>query len=120
MTKNRFVTTRNAIQQRLLRDYDVLGTWEKVGQKWGLNRGLAFMIAKKNYEPKDPHLRHKLGLPALIPAPACRECGEVHVRRGCSKEANLHRDLFSMSVEELRWRFEQRETCDQMVKEDGQ
>jgi len=108
MTKNRFVTTRNAIQERLLKDYDVLGTWAKVGQKWGLNKGLAFMIAKKNYEPKDPHLRHKLGLPALIPAPACRECGEVHVAKRCPRkpEAKHWRDW---PDERIRWALENRE-----------
>jgi hypothetical protein len=33
--------------------------------------------------PKSEHKRFILGLPALIPTPACNKCGEVHVRRRC-------------------------------------
>lgn len=29
-----------------------LGTWEKVGQKWGVNRGLVNLIAQKGYVPR--------------------------------------------------------------------
>jgi hypothetical protein len=108
MTKKSLVTTPNAIRKALLRDYDLLGTWEKVGQKWGMNKGLAFMIAKRNYEPKDPHLRHKLGLAALIPALACPKCGEVHVKKRCPrKSAPKHwRDW---PDERIRWALENRE-----------
>jgi len=35
--------------------------------------------------PTDEHKRHIMGLPALIPAPACVKCGEVHVARRCTK-----------------------------------
>lgn len=108
MTKKGIVRTRNAIRKALLKDYDLLGTWEKVGQKWDMNKGLAFMIAKRDYEPKDPHLRHKLGLPALIPAPACLKCGEVHVAKRCiQKQGPKHwRDW---PEERIRWAFEHRE-----------
>jgi Zn-finger nucleic acid-binding protein len=78
---------------------------------------MAFRIARRRYEPKDARIRTRLGLPARVEVAACPKCGEVHLKQGCTKEASLHRDLFAMSVEELRWRLEQREVC-QMVNED--
>jgi hypothetical protein len=33
--------------------------------------------------PTNEHKRHILSLPALIPAPACLKCGEVHVAKRC-------------------------------------
>jgi len=46
----------------------------------GVPAGTLCAIAKGR-EPKAPAIRAALGLPVLIPAPACA-CGEVHVRRG--------------------------------------
>jgi hypothetical protein len=109
MAKNGIVTDCNTIRKRLLKDYDTLGTWEKVGQKWGLNRGLAFMIAVKGYEPKNPHLRNQLGLPSLILAPACPKCGVVHVTRRCTGHGAATKHWRDWPEERIRWALEHRE-----------
>jgi len=51
--------------------------------------------ALKGDFPKSPHKRLVLGLPALIPAPACAKCGNVHVTKRCpngQKPPNNWRD----------------------------
>ena len=45
--------------------------------------------ALKGAEPKRAELRVALGLPALIPAPACRACGVVHVKKRCPRRPAL-------------------------------
>ena len=38
---------------------------------------MAWRIAKeRGYEPRDPHLRARLGLPALVSVAPCEKCGE--------------------------------------------
>lgn len=60
--------------------------------------------------PKHSHKRAIMGLPALIPAPACPRCGKVHVTRRCTERLKNreYRDLWDMPVTELRRRLEQR------------
>lgn len=59
--------------------------WRAVGAKMGITGGMAYRLANEpGYEPKSPHYRHVLGLPALIPAPACMKCGQVHVTKRCT------------------------------------
>ena len=41
----------------------------------------------RGIEPRDPHKRLRLGLPALGSAPVCAKCGELHVTRRCTKAA---------------------------------
>ena len=36
-------------------------------------------ISGGGYEPKDPKIRKRLGLPCYAQAPVCPQCGEVHV-----------------------------------------
>jgi hypothetical protein len=37
----------------------------------------------KGKEPRSPHLRARLGLPALVSLPPCPKCGEVHLAKTC-------------------------------------
>ena len=46
--------------------YDRLGTWERVGERYGVSRTVAWRIAKTGYEPKNNATRRQLGLPEII------------------------------------------------------
>jgi hypothetical protein len=76
------------LSHKLQKAYQKIENWRKVAAQFGISSGLAYRIAKQGYEPKQPHLRHKLGLPALAPAATCPECGEVHVRKTCPRKAS--------------------------------
>lgn len=46
--------------------YEELGTWHKVGERYGVSRTVAWRIAKTGYEPKNNATRRSLGLPEII------------------------------------------------------
>lgn len=71
------------VRHNIQKSYKKLHNWRKVGAEFGVTSGMAFRIATQDYEPKSPHVRHILGLPTLIPAPACGKCGQVHVSKRC-------------------------------------
>jgi hypothetical protein len=60
--------------------------WKLTGDALGVSGGMAFRIAKQGYEPKDNHIRAVLGLPEMLPAPACSKCGRVHVSPRCTED----------------------------------
>ena len=64
--------------------YEVEQNWRRVAARFDINPGLAYKIGVQGYDPKTPHLRVKLGLPALAPAPVCRDCGDVHITGFCT------------------------------------
>lgn len=109
MAKTCRVTTCNAIQERLKTDYGHLRSWRAVGRLWGLSSGLAYRMAIQGYEPKNPELRRKLGLPVYRLAPACPDCGIVHVSDRCPKNRKAPASLFDMPVKVLRLQLEHRE-----------
>jgi len=49
----------------------------------------------KGRDPKNPHVRAVLHLPALIPAPACRVCGEVHTTKRCTRRKLTDYEMLS-------------------------
>ena len=59
-------------------------SWATVGRAFGIPGGTAHRIATSDYEPKRPAIRFRLGLPALMPAPVCRWCGQLHVSKRCT------------------------------------
>jgi hypothetical protein len=69
---------------------------------------MAWRIAKRKYEPKDPKIRVRLGLPTRVEVSACPSCGEVHLKKHCPKKVSRHRDLLAMDVRELRMALEER------------
>jgi hypothetical protein len=46
--------------------YKELGTWHKVGERYGVSRTVAWRIARAGYEPKNNATRRLLGLPEMI------------------------------------------------------
>ncbi|HMN14654.1 MAG TPA: hypothetical protein PKD55_20230 [Bellilinea sp.] len=60
-------------------DYSYLKSWEAVAQQYGVTKPVVYRMVCRGYEPKDPHIRLKLGMPVYVPAPACPQCGDVHV-----------------------------------------
>ncbi len=84
-----------------------------MGAAFGISGGMAYRMVNEGYEPKDPHIRVKLGLPAMVPAPACPVCGEVHVSSRCPMQAAERRKrsarLFDLPVGMLRKMIDERE-----------
>lgn len=58
------------------------GTWRAVGEHFGIPAGTACSVAKGR-DPKPAYVRKALSLPLYKPAPACANCGDVHVSRRC-------------------------------------
>ena len=78
------------------------GGWRIVGQEFGISGGMAYRIAIHGYEPKMPHIRFALGLPALAPAPVCIKCGQVHTTKRCTNQPKRYRRLDDYPVDVLR------------------
>lgn len=74
-------------------EYNRLGNWAEMEAKYKVNKGILWKIVHKNYRP-----------------------GAVILRRlGFRKK---HKDLYSMPVDELRWRLQNREVLQERNKED--
>jgi hypothetical protein len=83
------------------------GGWRRVGELFGVTGGMAYRIAK-GYEPKDPHIRYILRLPAMVPAPVCPKCGEIHLKMRCDKQRTFTRwDCLPVAL--VRWALDHRE-----------
>ena len=74
--------------------YRQFGTWRKVAAIVGLPVGTVWNVAH-GHDPKDIHTRAVLRLPALIPAPACRVCGEVHTTKRCTRRKLTDYEMLS-------------------------
>lgn len=47
--------------------HEELGTWDKVAAELDVSKGVAWRFAnEEGYEPKDPAIRKKLGLPPIV------------------------------------------------------
>jgi len=91
----------------LNKDHQTLKTWRAVAEKWGINPGMAFMIARRGYEPKTSAIRTKLGMSAMTLAPVCPKCGKLHISKKCThKTIRKWRDL---PTDQLRYAIEHRE-----------
>jgi len=60
------VTDRNAIVGRLNALYGSGMTWREIGAVYGVSGAMAFRVATQDYEPKDPQIRKRLGLPVPV------------------------------------------------------
>ena len=94
------------------------GGWRAVGKAFGISGGMAFRIGVDGHEPKDPKIRAILGMSAMKLAPACPECGEVHVMDHCPNPSlpfpkiGIFREgqkLEDVSMRKLKWAIENRE-----------
>ena len=99
----------DTLRRKIKKAYQKRHNWRDTGAEFGVTGGMVYRIAMSDYEPKRAHIRAALGLPVYIPAPACPHCGIVHISKRCPSQRKQPRDLFSMSVAELRWRLEHRE-----------
>ena len=61
----------------LRKSHRVTKSWNKTGDSFGITGGMAFRIAKSNYEPSDETTRDKLGLDIKT----CSKCGHRHFSR---------------------------------------
>jgi len=50
--------------------------WQEIADHYGVTVGMAYRIAIDGHEPKDPHIRIRLGLPAMVQTPVCEKCGK--------------------------------------------
>ena len=89
--------------ERLKYDYGLLHSWRKVallghytkpdGKQ--IHYRTLYRWAVEGIEPKNAIERCTLGLPALIPAPACRVCGEVHTTKRCTRRKLTDYEMLS-------------------------
>jgi hypothetical protein len=103
------MATIGAVRRNVRKAYKRLKTWRAAGAEFEITGGMAYRIAVDGYEPKDPKIRVKLGLAAMVPAPVCEVCGEVHVSKRCTVRRKKPSKLFDMSKEALRKALEERE-----------
>jgi len=59
------VTACNTARSRLLKLHRQLGSWRKVGAEIGVTGAMAYRVATHGYQPRDPEIRARLGLPLL-------------------------------------------------------
>lgn len=101
--------TFDTVRRKIQKAYQKRHNWQKVGDEFGITKGMAYQIAVYGHEPKDPHIRLRLKLPALVPAPVCPKCCVVHVTKRCtaqkSKPLINWRYLFGMTGDELERRL---------------
>lgn len=105
---NETYATHQELQNAIRAAYKAQGAWRKVGRQFGITPAMAWRIVNQGYDPKTPEIRHRLGLPALIPTPPCGKCGAVHVSKRCTAKPREYRDLFAMPPEELLRRLNER------------
>lgn len=92
------------VSRTLKNEYSELsdsGGWRAVGSRHGISGGMAYRIVVDGYNPRSPTVRAKLGLPSIVPTPACPNCGQVHVAKRCPHLRRDKRDLWSMSKTEI-------------------
>ena len=99
-----------AIRRDLRKAHQRLGNWRAVGREFGISGGMAFRMAVQKYEPKEAAIRVRLGLAAMVPAPACAVCGGVHMSKRCTVkvQGRRYRDLWDVPVRVLRKMLEER------------
>jgi len=66
MQPNTPLLARNATIERLKSDKDTLGSYARVGRKYGVSGALIWRIVVQGYEPKDQEIRDRLGLPPYV------------------------------------------------------
>lgn len=91
---NRSARTRaytwDVVYRDINRHYERLKSLRAVARIYGVNHAV-IQRALKNIEPENAHIRAALNLSALVPAPACPQCGAVHVSKRCPNTAGRKR-----------------------------
>jgi hypothetical protein len=123
-SKTEMTEAQTKAKKLLVAAYATFGSWAKVGEYYGLNRGLCAGVANGSMRAPPAALR-ALGLSVEMgAAPVCPTCGEVHTVSWCTKvhgepiagqprrprqrrEASQY--IARWSSAHLRWAFENRE-----------
>lgn len=61
------------LQKKLAEQYSEMGSWERVGEHYGVHRVVVWRIVNDDYEPMANDVRRKLGLPEIIQRRAYRD-----------------------------------------------
>ena len=87
MGKNAFLTCDTLAVK--FREKHATMSWENIGREYMVSGGLIYRIAMRDYEPRTPKIRERLGMMPLPLAlvPACPVCGEGHPAKGCPNKA---------------------------------
>ena len=75
-----------------------------IAEEFGVNHAVIQRGLNGEF-PRDIGTRLRLGIPVLRSVPVCHQCGEVHVRKRCSRSqvpGSRYRSLWDWPVEELR------------------
>ena len=91
MLKNSFLTC-DTLAAKFREKHAAKVSWENIGREYGVSGGLIFRIAMRNYEPRTPKIRARLGMMPLPLAlvPACPDCGEGHPAKSCPNKAKAN------------------------------
>ena len=81
--KNSYLTV-STVRQELAKKRPK-STWRRIGAEYGITGAMAYRIVNNNYEPRTTPIRAALGLPPMLPAPACAKCGRVHTTARCTE-----------------------------------
>ena len=107
------------VRREMKKAYKKAKNWRAVGAQFGVGPGMAWRIVKQDYEPHEAQIRVRLGLPAMVQAPACPICGKVHLKghpRAIPYRGQAHRCAptagigywFEVPMAEIRRAFEER------------
>lgn len=92
----------NQLRRDVNAAYVRLKNWRKVAAEFGITSGEAYQIGVYGKEPKEAAIRVKLHMPALIPTPACPDCGIVHTLGDvCPVATPVQVTIYEMTAEEL-------------------
>lgn len=106
MTKgNKRHITDEELKTAILEAKRELGTWEKVAERFGKNKGTLRAIAN-GMILKTPSLRMEYGLDVFAPAPVCPIHGVVHIGK-CPKKKK-EKMIREMTKQELVFALENR------------
>ena len=86
----------------LRKDHAESRSWQKTAERFGIpNKGIAYRIALKGYDPADKKLREALGL-GPRPCPSCK-------RKQYRRRPYWEKPISKRTAAELRWSLEHRE-----------
>jgi hypothetical protein len=96
------MTTIDMVRREMLAASQDGKTWRAIGDAFGVTGAMAYRIAMDDYEPREAGIRHTLGLPVILPTPACPDCGTVHTIDGvCIAHSKVTVTVVEMTADEL-------------------
>jgi hypothetical protein len=113
MVKNDRNKAHDEVRAMLSADYFELGNWRAVARRRRVTSATARRIVLENHEPDREDIREALGYLLTEKVAVCPVHGVVHVN-ACpevkkTKQTRIYKDLLSIPVSVLKWKFENRE-----------